>query len=127
MTLKEPVSVDDSAMDDDVAAPMTVDDIELKASGYKRAMPRQFSLMTLMAFSYTLTATWNSFGSAIGISLTEAGAAGSIWTLFIGAAMTAAVCLGMAELSSAYPVAGAQYYWSFVVSSPEWAPFASYL
>lgn len=40
--------------------------------------------------------------------------------------MIGIVSLGMAELCSAFPVAGAQYYWSFVLSTPEWAPFASY-
>jgi hypothetical protein len=31
------------------------------------------------------------------------------------------------SLLGAYPVAGAQYYWSYVVSDPKWAPFASYM
>jgi hypothetical protein len=33
----------------------------------------------------------------------------------------------VAELASAYPVAGAQYYWSFMVSSDKYKPFASFL
>jgi choline transport protein len=41
--------------------------------------------------------------------------------------MNFVVSLGMAELVSAYPNSGAQYYWSFRVASPEWAPFASYM
>ncbi|KAK3641930.1 hypothetical protein LTR56_011031 [Elasticomyces elasticus] len=32
----------------------------------------------------------------------------------------------MAELASAYPVAGAQYYWSFMVASEEYKPFTSF-
>ncbi len=80
-----------------------------------------------MSLSYALLATWNGFGSAFGTGFTEASSAGSIWTLTIAAFMTGVTALGMAELSSAYPVAGAQYYWSYVVASPDWAPFASYL
>ena len=41
--------------------------------------------------------------------------------------MTAIVSAGMAELASAYPAAGAQYYWSFMVSSPKQRPFAAYV
>ena len=41
--------------------------------------------------------------------------------------MTAIVSAGMAELASAYPVAGAQYYWSFMVSSDKYKPFAAYV
>ncbi|MBV36906.1 MAG: hypothetical protein CMP47_15870 [Rickettsiales bacterium] len=104
-----------------------IDDIELQAQGYTRAMPRRFSLLSLLSMSYALLATWNGFGSAFGTGFIEASSAGSIWTLTIAGVMTAVTGIGMAELSSAYPVAGAQYYWSFVVSSPEWAPFASYI
>ncbi|KAI1630202.1 amino acid/polyamine transporter I [Exophiala viscosa] len=109
------------------SAQIDIDDIELQAQGYTRAMPRRFSLLSLMAMSYALLATWNGFGSAFGTGFTEFSSAGSIWTLALAGAMTAVTGIGMAELSSAYPVAGAQYYWSFVVASPEWAAFASYI
>jgi choline transport protein len=108
-------------------AQIEIDDIELQAQGYNREMPRRFSLLSLLSMSYALLATWNGFGSAFGTGFTEASSAGSIWTLAIAGLMTGVTGIGMAELSSAYPVAGSQYYWSFVVSSPEWAPFASYM
>jgi choline transport protein len=76
-----------------------------------------------MSLSYALLATWNGFSGAFGTGFTEASTAGSIWTLFIAAATTAVTALGMAELSSAYPVAGAQYYWSYVVSDPQVGTF----
>lgn len=104
-----------------------LDDLELEAQGYTREMPRQFSTLSLMSMSYALLATWNGFGSAFGTGYIEAASAGSIWTLFIAGLMTFVIAMGMAELASAYPVAGSQYYWSYVVSSPEWAPLASYM
>ena len=104
-----------------------LDDLELEAAGYKQAMPRQFSLRSLGALSFILTCTWLGTGSSVGISLTEASAGGTIWSLPIAGVMTIIVSAGMAELASAYPVAGAQYYWSYMVSSEEYKPFASYL
>lgn len=44
------------------AQEVTIDDVELEAQGYEREMPRQFSLVSLMALSYALLATWNGFG-----------------------------------------------------------------
>ncbi len=58
-----------------------LDDLELEAVGYKREMPRQFSLWSLGALSFTLTCTWLGTGSSIGISLTEASSAGTLWSL----------------------------------------------
>ncbi|KIW00466.1 uncharacterized protein PV09_07990 [Verruconis gallopava] len=104
-----------------------LDDLELEAAGYRSAMPRQFSLSSLGALSFTLTCTWLGTGSSVGISLTEASSAGTIWALPIAGAMTLVVAAGMAELASAYPVAGAQYYWAFMVASDEYKSFASYL
>lgn len=106
---------------------LNLDELELEAAGYQSSMPRQFSLWSLGALSFTLTCTWLGTGSAVGISLTEASSAGTIWSLPIAGAMTFIVSCGMAELASAYPVAGAQYYWSFMVSRDDYKPFASFL
>jgi choline transport protein len=104
-----------------------IDNGELEALGYKQEMPRQFSTLSLGALSFTLTCTWLGTGSSIGISLTEASSAGTIWSLPIAGFMTFIVTLGMAELASAYPVAGAQYYWSFMVAEEKWKPFSAYM
>lgn len=104
-----------------------MDDLELEASGYTRAMPRQFSRWSLGALAFTLTCTWLGTGSSIGIALTEASSAGTLWALPIAGCMTMIVAAGMAELASAYPIAGAQYYWSFMVASDKYKPFASFL
>ncbi|CAM1505252.1 Fc.00g108890.m01.CDS01 [Cosmosporella sp. VM-42] len=110
----------------DVSQYDDLDDLELEAVGYQREMPRQFTVLSLGALSFTLTCTWLGVGSSIGIGITDASAAGTIWSLPIAGFMTVIVSLGMAELSSAYPVAGAQYYWSFMVASDEYKPFAAY-
>lgn len=108
-------------------SPKFQDDIDLEARGYQRAMPRQFSTFSLVALSFSLTCTWSGTGSSIGISLQEASAAGTIWSLPVAALMTAILSAGVAELASAYPVAGAQYYWTFCLASKDWRAFASYM
>lgn len=104
-----------------------VDDLEVTAVRYKAEMPRRFTVFSMMALSFALTCTWSGVGSSMGISLTEASSAGTIWTIPIAGCMTAVVSAGMAELASAYPIAGAQYYWSFMVSTKKYRPFAAYL
>ncbi len=104
-----------------------IDDLELEAGGYKREMPRQFTTFGLLSTSFALTCTWSGTGSSIGITLTEASSAGSIWTVPIAAVIIGVISAGMAELSSAYPVAGAQYYWSYMTASDKYKPFAAYL
>lgn len=86
------------------------DNQELEAAGYKQSMPRRFTFWSLAALAFDLTCTWLGVGSSLGISLTEASAAGTLWSILIAGSMTLIVAAGMAELASAYPVAGAQYY-----------------
>lgn len=113
------------------ASPMSsqgeADDRELEAQRYIHTMPRRFYLWSLLSLGFTLTATWNAVGITIGTSLAESSSSGAVLTLVIAALMNLTVALGMAELASAYPNSGAQYYWSYKVASPEWAPFASYV
>ena len=109
------------------SSPKFQDDLDLEARGYRREMPRQFSTFSLVALSFSLTCTWSVTGSSIGISLQDASAAGTIWSLPVAALMTVILSAGVAELSSAYPVAGAQYYWAFCLSSKDWRAFASYM
>jgi choline transport protein len=104
-----------------------LDDLELEAAGYHAEMPRQFSVWSLGALSFTLTCTWIASGASSGIALAEASAAGTLWSLPIAGLMTGMLSLGMAELASAYPVAGAQYYWTFMVASDEYKAFASFV
>ncbi|KAJ5581240.1 hypothetical protein N7450_007541 [Penicillium hetheringtonii] len=103
------------------------DDRELEARGYRREMPRQFSVFSLVALSFSLTCTWSGTGSSMGISITEASAAGTLWSIPVAALMTTILSAGVAELASAYPVAGAQYYWAFFLSSDKYRAFASYM
>lgn len=51
-------------------------------------------------------------GSSMGIALFEASSAGTVWSLVIAGVLTAILSAGLAELASAYPIAGAQYYWA---------------
>lgn len=115
------------SQDDHAACKTNLDDLELESVGYKREMPRQFSIWSLGALSFTLTCSWLGTGSSAGIALMEGSYAGTLWSLPIAGVMTTIVSLGMAELASSYPVAGAQYYWAFMVASDDYKPFASYL
>ena len=61
----------------------------------------KFSTLSLGALSFTLTCTWRGSGSSIGISLTEASSAGTLWSLPIAGIMACIISLGMADLAAA--------------------------
>ncbi|VUC21493.1 unnamed protein product [Clonostachys rosea] len=103
------------------------DESELEAAGYESQMPQRFSLWSLGALSFTMTGTWQGTGSSMGIGLRAASSGGVMWSLLVAGTMTTVVAAGMAELASAYPVSGAQYYWSYMVASDDYRAFAAFL
>lgn len=103
------------------------DDSQLEAAGYESQMPRRFSLWSLGALSFTMTSTWQGTGSSMGIGLKAASSGGVLWALLVSGLMTTVLATGMAELASAYPVSGAQYYWAYMVAREDYAAFASFL
>lgn len=105
----------------------SIDDALLLSAGYHRSTPRRFTPLTLTSLSFTLTCTWPGTSTSLGMALTEASSVGVLYSLIIAGAFTAILSLGMAELASAFPVAGAQYYWAFMVSERAWAPLASFV
>lgn len=107
--------------------PITSDDAELLAAGYTPSMPRRFSKLAAFSTSFDLLATWLAMSASLGVALTEASSAGVIWPLIIAAVFTAILSAGIAELASAFPVSGAQYYWTYMVSDEASAPFASFV
>lgn len=122
-----PTSANMDIGDDPASFRSETDDVELEAASHKVVMPRRFSSWSLGALSFTLTCTWLGTGASIGTALAEASAAGALWSLLVAGVMTLIMSTGMAELASAFPVAGAQYYWSFMVANEKHRAFASYL
>lgn len=59
------VPSDSRSVRPDEEATADLDDAELEASGYHREMPRQFSMLSLLALTYALLCTWNGFGRSV--------------------------------------------------------------
>jgi choline transport protein len=91
-----------------------------------QTLNRRFSLWSLGAVSFSITCTWIGTGASLGAGLNQSSAA-ALWSLPVAGAMTVVLSAGMAELSSAYPLVGAQYIWSYMVAAEEYKPLASFL
>jgi amino acid transporter len=82
----------------------------------------------IMNFSFCFTAVnvVSSFVILYSYGLNNGGPASIIWWWIIGSFFTIIVGLSMAEICSSYPSAGSVYHWAGMLSTPKWAPLASY-
>lgn len=80
--------------------------------GKRDRLNRNFGFVSLVAFSTTLIASWESLASTYQSGLINGGPASLIYGLLFSFLGSLATCASLAELSSMYPTAGGQYHWT---------------
>ena len=79
------------------------------------------------SFCFTAVAVISSVTILSPYGLATGGPVVMVWGWIIGTFFTMFVGLSMSEICSAYPSAGSVYHWAGMLSTPEWAPFASFI
>ena len=103
------------------------EDAVLENLGYEPELRRSFGLLGMVGFSFSIVSSWNALGGVLIIGVESGGPPVMIYS-WIGICLCAlAVAYSMAEICSAYPVAGGQYSWVAVLAPPGVARGLSYV
>lgn len=105
---------------------LDVDAQKLAAMGYASAMPRNFSTWSVLGVGFALTNSWFAISAALVTGIASGGPVLLIYGILAMAAISACVGASLAELASALPNAGGQYFWAGELASPRYARFAAY-
>lgn len=102
------------ALQNDMASAKSqdLDDLQLQAQGHTAALPRRFTMMSMLAFSFSIMNSWTGVVSILLTNLTFGGPAATFWIPIADAFICGFISLGLAELASAFPSAGGQYQYS---------------
>ncbi|KAL2154555.1 hypothetical protein VTH82DRAFT_3231 [Thermothelomyces myriococcoides] len=84
-------------------------DQKLEALGYTPVFPREFSAWSSFSFAMSICGIYASLMATWVYGLQAGGAAAIMWSWIIGGAGSVLMALSLAEISSAYPIAGAMY------------------
>ena len=110
-----------------VAAEEVQEDAVLESLGYRQELKRSFGLLGMIGFSFSIVTSWSALGGTLIIGVESGGPPVMIYS-WIGISVFAlAVAYSMAEICSAYPVAGGQYSWVAVLAPPSVARGMSYV
>ncbi|KAJ6613810.1 amino acid/polyamine transporter I [Mycena sp. CBHHK59/15] len=90
----------------------------LSSLGYKQELKREFSVLELFGFGFSISAVVPSVSSVLVYSLPYGGAPAMIWGWATSSVFLMFIALAMAELGSAAPTSGGLYYWTYKFSSP---------
>ena len=88
------------------------DEKMLALIGKRERLNRNFGFVSLVAFSTTLIASWESLAATYQSGLINGGPASLLYGLVFSFLGSLATCASLAELSSMYPTAGGQYHWT---------------
>ena len=77
---------------------------------------RSFGLLGMIGFSFSIVTCWTALGGVLIVGITSGGPPVMIYSWIGVCAFTLAVAYSLAEMCSAYPVAGGQYSWVYILS-----------
>ena len=86
-----------------------LDELQLQAQGHASELPRRFSMMSLLAFSFAIMNSWTGVVPLMLTDLSLGGAPAAVWTPIVAFVACSIITLGLAELASAFPSTGGQY------------------
>ncbi|KAE8393058.1 putative amino acid permease [Aspergillus alliaceus] len=103
------------------------DDMDLARIGKKAVLKRNFSILSILAFSCTIIATWEGLLDTFLIPMENGGPATAVYGYIFAWIGTASCFVILAELSSMAPTSGGQYHWCAMLAPSRSMKFASYL
>lgn len=102
------------------------DDV-LKELGYQQELKRSFGLIGMVGFAFSIVTCWSALSGVLIIGAESGGPPVMVWSWIAVCVLSLAVAYSMAEMCSAYPVAGGQYSWVAVLAPRKAARGFSYV
>ena len=90
----------------------------LEKLGYQQELKRSFGLLGMIGFSFSIVTCWTALSGVLIIGVVSGGPLVMFYSWIGVCIFSLAVAYSMAEICSAYPVAGGQYSWVAVLAPP---------
>jgi len=108
------------------AVPHDDDAHQLHSLGYAQVLFREMGGFSNFAISFTIISILAGCLTSYFIGFNNGGPVAVVWGWLIVGGFVTLVALGMGEVASAMPTAGAIYYWSSKLGSPAWGWFTGW-
>lgn len=94
--------------------------------GYSQELERNFSKWTLLGICFALTNSWFGVSASLITGINSGGPVVTVYGIVIITFINGCVAVSLAELISAFPNSGGQYFWASVLAPAEYADVLAY-
>lgn len=102
-------------------------DNALAKMGYKAELPRSLSMLSVLGLSFAIMAVPYGLSTTFYITLVNGQSVTILYGWILLSLLSIAIAASLAEICSVYPTAGGVYYWAALLSTPKYAPIASWV
>ncbi|KAF8609631.1 amino acid transporter [Ceratobasidium sp. AG-I] len=100
---------------------------KLVEMGYQPQLRRNFSIWAVLGVGFSVTNSWWGISAGLIAGVNSGGPVLIIYGIILIATISTGVGISLAELASAMPNSGGQYYWTGQLAPRRYAPFLSFL
>ncbi|KAL2052038.1 hypothetical protein ABVK25_007730 [Lepraria finkii] len=104
-----------------------LDNANLRAQGHEAALQRSFSPLAAIGLGFSITNSWVGYLSNFGQNLIYGGPQSVVFGLLVATAVQWTVTLGLSEVASAFPSAGGQYHFTYILAPTKHKKFAAFV
>ncbi|KAI4123416.1 MAG: hypothetical protein LQ338_005269 [Usnochroma carphineum] len=104
-----------------------LDNAHLRAQGHEAALKRTFSPLAALGLGFSVTNSWVGYLSNFGQNLVYGGPQNVVFGLLVATAVQWTITLGLSEVASAFPSAGGQYHFTFILAPTKHKRFAAFV
>ena len=108
------------------AVPQDEDERTLHRLGYAQVLYREMGGFSNFAISFTIISILAGCLTSYFIGFNDGGPVAVVWGWLIVGGFVTLIALGMGEIASSMPTAGALYYWASKLGSPAWGWFTGW-
>ncbi|CDH12140.1 probable Choline transport protein [Zygosaccharomyces bailii ISA1307] len=101
--------------------------VEGDGNGEEVHLRKSFSLWSILGIGFGLTNSWYGISASLVTGLSSGGPVLLIYGIILVALVSITIGVSLGELSSAYPHAGGQFFWSLQLAPPGHKRFAAYM
>lgn len=96
------------------------------AQGHSQVLRKDFSTLASLGLGFSITNSWIGYAASFGANIIYGGPQSAVFSLIVAAVVQSFITGGLSEIASAFPSAGGQYHFCYLLSTEKTKRFTAF-